>query len=361
MNWFRETILSPRFWLGRQNQHAPLTRSLSVAVVIPAWNEEDHIVETILAVKAQTYPCRCVVVDDASTDKTQAHARIEQVDVIVADENQGSKARAINLAIPHITEDIMIVVDADTTLAPDAIEKLINAFSDPKVMVACGMVNARNQRTIWERARYAEYLCTQYIIKRAQGNARMVLVASGCFSAFRADWLRDVGGFPERTMAEDMDLTWEAIIEGNRVALCMDAHCTVTDPHNWRTYKNQLLRWYRGFLQCIKVRGYWMGWNRLTFVAYGYFVAALIGAGALFWFLASGFPVSMLGYFSLIMLIPFSVVYYHARKAGKTRLDIVEAFLSMAVVLPVNLGLLLTAAYLELIKGETLSEWKKGH
>lgn len=362
MNWFQETLLSPRFWTGRQNKHEPLTRPVSVSIVIPAYNEQEHIIETLEACKMQTYPCRIIVVDDASTDKTAMYASYKGAHkVIRAEVNQGSKSRAINLAIPEITEDIMIVVDADTSLAPDAVEKLVHAFSDPEVMVACGIVHSRNYDTFWEKARHAEYLCTQYIIKRAQGNARMVLVASGCFSAFRAEWLRSVGGFPERSMAEDMDLTWEAITEGKRVALCMDAHCVVTDPKDWPTYRNQLLRWYRGFLQCLKVRRYWMGWNRLTFVAYSYFVSAIVGALALFWFIASGFPVSLVGYFSMIMLIPFSVVLFHSMREGKTFWQVVTAFICMALALPINLGLMLTAVYLELIKGDTLEQWHKGH
>lgn len=360
MNWLMDTILSPRFWLGRQNIHKPLNSPLSVAIVIPAYNEQDHILETLKSCNAQTYPCRIIVVDDASTDNTAARARDADL-VIRAEKNQGSKAKAVNLAIPKITEDVMIVVDADTILAPDAVEKLIQAFSDPKVMVACGIVHAKNANTFWEKARFAEYLCTQYIVKKAQGNARAIMVASGCFAAFRTHWLRDVGGFPERTMAEDMDLTWEAMMNGYRTALVMDAHCCVTDPRDWKTYKNQLLRWYRGFLQCIKVRGYWLGWSRLAVLAYGYMLAALIGGLLFMWALVAGLPGSLLVYTSLWMLIPMAVVLWHAYKDGKPFWASLWAFACMLAALPINLGLLLTAVYLEIIKGDTLDTWRKGH
>ena len=353
--------MSRAFWHGQQNNHERLIAPLTVAVVIPAWNEEESIERTIRSVQAQDHSCRIIVVDDCSTDRTGAIARSCGVEVLTAKQNQGSKARAINLAIPEIKEDLMVIVDADTTLATNALHKLMHAFSDPKVMVACGMVHSRNHGSIWEKSRYAEYLCTQYIVKRAQGNARMVLVASGCFSCFRTEWLKDAGGFPERTMAEDMDLTWSAIIDGYRVALVMNAHCTVTDPQDWKTYKGQLLRWYRGFMQCMRVRKFWMGWNRLTFTAYLYLFASLVGGNMFLWFLATGLPYSMLAYFSIFMAIPFLVMAYHAWRQGKSAWVITTSFLSMLVVLPINLALLMYSVYLEFIKGETLEKWEKGH
>jgi len=361
MNWFRDTILSREFWHGRQNNHERLIAPLTVAVVIPAWNEEESIERTIRSVQAQDQQCRIIVIDDCSTDRTNEIASACGVEVLQAAYNQGSKARAINLAIPRIDEDLMVVVDADTTLRTNSLRKLMHAFSDNKVAVACGMVHSRNHKTLWEKSRYAEYLCTQYIVKRAQGNARMVLVASGCFSAFRTEWLKGAGGFPERTMAEDMDLTWSAIIDGYRVALVMNAHCTVTDPQDWKTYKGQLLRWYRGFMQCLRVRKFWMGWNRLTFTAYLYLFASLVGGNMFLWFLASGLPGSMLGYFSAFMVIPFGVVAWHSRKAGKSIWTIVSSFIAMLIVLPINLVLLMQSVYLEFIKGDTLNVWEKGH
>lgn len=361
MSWLTDTILSPRFWLGRQNHHKPLTEALTVTIVIPAWNEEDHIRETVIRCRAQSYPCNVLVVDDCSTDSTAQVARAAGAKVVSGISNQGSKARAINLIVDDLTTDLMIVVDADTALTPTAVEDLINAFSDPKVMVACGIVHARNYGTFWEKARHAEYICTQHIVKRAQGNARMLMVASGCFSAFRTEWLQEAGGFPERTMAEDMDLTWTAIKEGKRVAFVPGAHCYVTDPASWKVYRSQLMRWYRGFFQCIKVRKYWMGFNRLTIVAYAYILAAIVGALAVAAFFIFGIFEFVLAYFLLGIAIPFSVVMYHSIREGRSVWEITSAFACMVLCIPVNMGLLMYSLYLEVFRGNTLEVWEKGH
>jgi hypothetical protein len=51
-----------------------------------------------------------------------------------------------------------MAVDADTTLAANAVEKLMAAFDGGDVAAACGFVVPRHVRTIWERGRYIEYL-----------------------------------------------------------------------------------------------------------------------------------------------------------------------------------------------------------
>jgi poly-beta-1,6-N-acetyl-D-glucosamine synthase len=61
-----------------------------------------------------------------------------------------------------------MAVDADTTLAPDATEKLLACFDDPDVAAASGAVLPRRVKSIWERGRYVEYLFVFAFFKRIQ-------------------------------------------------------------------------------------------------------------------------------------------------------------------------------------------------
>ena len=61
---------------------------------------------------------------------------------------------------------------------------------------------------MWERGRYVEYLFAFTFFKRIQNHYGKPMISSGCFSAYRTNALRQVGGWSNRTMAEDMDLTW---------------------------------------------------------------------------------------------------------------------------------------------------------
>jgi GT2 family glycosyltransferase len=58
------------------------------------------------------------------------------------------------------------------------------------------------------------------------------LIASGCFSAYRAERVREAGGWSNRTMAEDMDLTWSLYRAGHKVRFVSDAVCYPIEPHD---------------------------------------------------------------------------------------------------------------------------------
>ena len=137
---------------------APL-RNGHLTVIVPAYNERESIADTLRSLQAQTrLPERIVVVDDCSADGTGDVARMLDVSVVRPTSNTGSKAGAQNVALELIDTEFTMAIDADTTLAPDAIEKLLEAFDDSTVAAACGFVIPRFVNTLWERARYVEYL-----------------------------------------------------------------------------------------------------------------------------------------------------------------------------------------------------------
>jgi N-acetylglucosaminyltransferase len=80
----------------------PPNVQLSVTVIVPAYNEENGIRDTLAALARQTVsPERVIVVDDCSQDNTGHIAREYGVDVLRPPRNLGSKARAQNYALPY--------------------------------------------------------------------------------------------------------------------------------------------------------------------------------------------------------------------------------------------------------------------
>src|SRR5205814_5641358 len=115
--------------------------------------------DTVRSIQAQGVTVReILVVDDCSTDNTGDLARACGATVLRPPFNTGSKAGAQNFALRSVRTEFAMAIDADTTLAPHAIEKLLAAFTDPKVAAACGFVIPRHVRSIWERGRFVEYL-----------------------------------------------------------------------------------------------------------------------------------------------------------------------------------------------------------
>ena len=140
-----------------------------LTVIIPAFNEADSIADTIRSVQTQSRPPdRIVVVDDCSSDATAAIAARCGVDVLTPPANTGSKAGAQTYALTFVDSEFTMAIDADTILAPDAIEKIRLAMQDRRVSAACGVVLPRHVKTVWERGRYVEYLVTFGFYKPVQ-------------------------------------------------------------------------------------------------------------------------------------------------------------------------------------------------
>ena len=106
--------------------------TVPVTVIVPAFNEAGCIAETLLSLTTQTFrPAEIIVVDDCSTDDTGDVARTFGITVIRPPANTGSKAGAQTFALDYVKTEFAVAVDADTTLAPDALEKLLPALADP--------------------------------------------------------------------------------------------------------------------------------------------------------------------------------------------------------------------------------------
>jgi len=237
----------------------------SLTVLIPAYNEADSIVDTIRSVQNQTLaPAEIIVIDDFSSDNTGELARACGVTVVRPPANTGSKAGAQNFALTQVTTGFTMAIDADTILAPNAIEILLAAFDKPSVVAAGGFVIPRYKKTLWERGRFIEYLLAFSWDKPIQEYYQKPLISSGCFSAYRTKELREAGGWAMRTMAEDMDLTWTFYQQGLDVKFVPEAVCYPIEPHNFDFMKKQLKRWSHGFIQNVAL--HWRKNLRISFL-----------------------------------------------------------------------------------------------
>ena len=114
-----------------------------VSILIPAYNAERWIADTLRSALAQTWPRKeIVVVDDGSTDHTLAVAQRFESDVlrVVTQRNQGASA-ARNHAFSLSHGDYIQWLDADDLLSPNKISKqmeVLESVSDEKVLASCG-------------------------------------------------------------------------------------------------------------------------------------------------------------------------------------------------------------------------------
>jgi cellulose synthase/poly-beta-1,6-N-acetylglucosamine synthase-like glycosyltransferase len=227
-----------------------------LTVIVPAYNEEAGLPATLGSLSAQTLPPhQVIVVDDGSSDRTAEVAAEWGATVLSPERNLGSKARAQNFALPWCEGELVLAVDADTVLAPDYLERVVPAFGDPEAVVAAGAVQTRFDRTVWERGRSVEYLFGFHWNRPIQAAAGSPMVCSGCCSVFRRDDLVAAGGFPERTVVEDMDHTWGRQLAGRRAVYVPAAVAWAADPETLPYLRRQVWRWMAGFCQNVRIHG----------------------------------------------------------------------------------------------------------
>jgi cellulose synthase/poly-beta-1,6-N-acetylglucosamine synthase-like glycosyltransferase len=359
-------ICRPLTKLVRGDRAALFATCMDITVIIPAYNEAEMVAATIKSVQQQTLqPSHVIVVDDCSRDGTGDVARALGVTVICPPVNTGSKAGAQNLALPSVDTPFVVALDADTTLAPDALEKLFAAFDRPEVAAACGFVVPRHVETIWERGRYIEYLFAFSFYKQVQDYYGKPIIASGCFSMYRSDVLRACGGWSTRTMAEDMDLTWTFYQAGHHVRFVPEAVCYPVEPHTYRFLHAQLQRWSHGLIQ--NVRLHWRGLLDVPYLRSAVGVAlwdatiASIGFLALIPLLAFllGSPWPLLAYVidGPAILVPVVAAAWSRGETWKAIRNLPAFF----VIRTLNSMFFLRALWMELAMNRPLLVYEKGH
>lgn len=366
-NWWTDVFFTKNFWLGRQQNYGSIREGLGVTVVIPAYNEATCIADTIRALQASTYPIKIVVVDDCSSDDTGDIARSLGVTVLRPEKNNGTKSRALNYALPFVDTEIFICVDADTVVEPTAIEAMLPYFNDEKVGIVSGYVMTQRDHNVWESGRQGEYIYGQAIYKNAQNHINCILVASGCFSAMRTELLRSFGGYKERSIAEDMDLTWEFIEAGYTVKFATKAICRVIDPYTGKMFYNQVSRWYRGYFQCIRVRnGNLFSKNpKLGLVAYFYIAMNLLGTPllglALFNLAGVGAVHGILAFVAYYIILVWLPLIWKSWKLNIGIMRIAKCILSMPIVYLYTMYIFFESMLKELVFNDQLVVWHKGH
>jgi cellulose synthase/poly-beta-1,6-N-acetylglucosamine synthase-like glycosyltransferase len=229
-----------------------------VTILIPAYNEESVIGNTLSSLFQQSVlPERIIVVDDSSFDHTAEVARsFDGVTIVRTAKNTASKGRALNHGLQHVDSEYTMTIDADITLEKDAIKKMVELMkSQPQISAQCSFVLPKRTKTMWEHNRFVEYIFTLSFYKTVQYMYDSVLICSGCFAIYKTSDLKSVGGWPTLTVAEDLELTWLLYEHGKKIGYSANTFCFAEEPETFRLLSKQLKRWNTGFFQVLKING----------------------------------------------------------------------------------------------------------
>jgi cellulose synthase/poly-beta-1,6-N-acetylglucosamine synthase-like glycosyltransferase/peptidoglycan/xylan/chitin deacetylase (PgdA/CDA1 family) len=243
-----------RVQIRRTRARRPTRRYLGpVSVIVPAYNEAANIAATLRSLAANDYPhIEVIVVDDGSTDETSEIVRLLRLpNVVLIRQSNAGKPAALNRGIAAARGEILVLVDGDTILAPDAIGRLVQRFADPSVGAISGNTKVANRRGMLGRWQHLEYVIGFNLDRRMFEVGECMPTIPGAIGAFRREVLGQVGGVPATTLAEDTDLTMAILRRGWRVVYEESALAWTEVPSSLRQLWRQRYRWCYGTMQAM--------------------------------------------------------------------------------------------------------------
>ena len=273
-----------------------------ISILVPAFNEEKTIVESLRALLALRYPrLEVIVVNDGSSDGTLDRLiqefglsrtprvywqRLKSKPVRgiywsaacprlwVLDKANGRKADAVNAGINLASGPYVTVIDADTVLERDAVLAMMNAIlpRSGETVAAGGTVRIANgcrfadgavtkiglSKSPLATVQALEYLRAFLFGRVGWSELRSLAIVSGAFGIFRTDALISIGGLRNNTVGEDLDLIvrlhgrMQRAGRPYRVVFVPDPVCWTECPEALKPLRSQRERWQRGLGETLE-------------------------------------------------------------------------------------------------------------
>jgi cellulose synthase/poly-beta-1,6-N-acetylglucosamine synthase-like glycosyltransferase len=291
----------------RARSYAPIDETLAspltppVSVLLPAWNEQAGIVDSVQSLLALRYPeHEVLVVSDGSTDATLERLR-EAFDLVpapvaardaiatqpivasyisrrhrnlrVIDKLNGGKGDALNAGLAVARFPYVCAVDADAIIEDDALLRVARpVIEDPDLVVAAGGIvriangcrirDGRVEEVALPHSRLATFQVVEYFRAFLVGRVgwsslRSLLIISGAFGLFRRAEVEAAGGWSTETVGEDAELVARLHRylrergEEYRIEFVPDPVCWTEAPEDLAQLARQRRRWQRGLGETI--------------------------------------------------------------------------------------------------------------
>src|SRR5271157_4228618 len=231
-----------------------------ISIIIASKNEAPLLRQTLDSLVASDYPTdnlQVIIVTSGSTDGSEVfcqnfateHPNIDWL-VISEDIPKKGKPPALNVGLQYVKYDYLVLFDSGNILMPDTIKNLIAPMKNEKVHAAMGTIMVKN----WNKNALTKAILVDYSLvsggntffeaKSKMGTNCYIYGRNFCV---RMDFLREIGGFDEDSLIEDMYLAAMLNIHHKKIMFVPSAKIYEPVPSDWNILKRQRMRWVGGF------------------------------------------------------------------------------------------------------------------
>lgn len=223
------------------------------SVIVPAYNEEKSITATLTSLINLDYPAEkieIIIVNDGSTDKTKdlvlevINNHPQRKIMLLNQENKG-KARAMNEGLKIAQGEFFACLDADSFVHPAALQEMLPYFDDSRVAAVCPLLKVKKPENVLQKVQWCEYIINMFY-KLLNARLDCIHVTPGPFSIYRTKVIRDIGGYDEKTITEDLEIAIRLQKYHYKIVQTFDAIVETTAPKTWKHLFRQRVRWYKG-------------------------------------------------------------------------------------------------------------------
>lgn len=249
------------FWLltfveyGVKDEIKEMKEYPYVTVGIPAYNEEETIIETLKSVINLDYPrnkLEIIVVNDGSKDKTEELVRREVsrnkgIKIILINQKNAGKGAALNKALKIAKGEYFVSMDSDSYIKSNALKAILPNFDGENVAAVLPLLKIRDPGNLLEKVQWAEYMVNLFY-KRLMAILDCIQVTPGPFSVYRRLALEKVGGYDENNLTEDMEVTLKLQKAHYKIKQVTTTEVYTIPPSRFKDFYKQRNRWYKGTL-----------------------------------------------------------------------------------------------------------------
>jgi cellulose synthase/poly-beta-1,6-N-acetylglucosamine synthase-like glycosyltransferase len=248
--FFLLTILENRHHLYRPKLQKNFP---SVSIIVPCYNEEKSIAQTIESLLALDYPHKkldILVIDDGSKDKTFKVAKqFEKGGIVkVYHKENGGKYTALNYGLARIKTEFVGTLDADSFVGPQSLKTMLPFFSETNVQAVTSSLKIYQPKTVFQYLQNIEYTFGIFL-RKTLSFMGSIKVTPGPLTLFRRSVFEKIGYYRKAHQTEDLEIGFRLQSHNFQIENAVDAHVYTVAPASFKPLYKQRVRWYQGLLR----------------------------------------------------------------------------------------------------------------